>query len=75
MDLNIVGCRYRSSAVGFTGTGLHSWHHRMSRLARVKVAREVTAELREAIAAMFGLEPARVTGVLAMVDRGELIEA
>ena len=45
----IVGCRYRSSAVGFASTGLHSWHDRMSRLSRVKVAREVTAELREAI--------------------------
>ena len=45
----IVGARYRSSAIGFTGTGLHSWHHRMSRLSRVKMARGVTAELREAI--------------------------
>lgn len=45
----IVGCRYRASALGFTGTGLHSWHHRMSRLARIKVGRAVTAELREAI--------------------------
>lgn len=45
----IVGCRYRSSAVGFTGTGLHSWHHRMSRLSRVKMTRGVTAELRDAI--------------------------
>ena len=45
----IVGCRYRASAVGFTGTGLHSWHHRMSRLSRVKMARGVAAELRDAI--------------------------
>jgi predicted acylesterase/phospholipase RssA len=45
----IVGCRYRASALGFTGTGLHSWHHRMSRLSRIKVGRAVTAELRDAI--------------------------
>ena len=45
----IVGGRYRASAAGFAGSGLHSWHHRMSRLARVRVAREVTAELRDAI--------------------------
>ena len=45
----IVGARYRASAAGFTGKGLHSWHHRMSRLARVRVARGVTEELRSAI--------------------------
>lgn len=45
----IVGCRYRASASGFTGRGLHALHQRLSRLARVRVARGVTAELREAI--------------------------
>ena len=45
----IVGARYRASALGFTGTGLHSWHHRMSRLSRIKVARGVTEELQSAI--------------------------
>ena len=45
----IVGGRYRASASGFAGSGLHSWHHRMSRLARMRVARGVTAELKEAI--------------------------
>jgi len=45
----IVGCRYRPSPEGFTGNGVHSWHDRMSRLARIKVARSVTAELRDAI--------------------------
>ena len=45
----IVGCRYRPSPAGFTGRGLHSWHDRMSRLARIKLARSVTAELRDAI--------------------------
>ncbi len=45
----IVGARYRASASGFAGSGVHSWHHRMSRLARVRVARGVTAELKEAI--------------------------
>jgi hypothetical protein len=33
------------------------------------------ADYRAALAAMLGLEPACVTAVLAMVDRGELIEA
>ena len=45
----ILGARYRSSAVGFTGTGLQTWHNRMSRLSRVKMARGVTAELGQAI--------------------------
>jgi predicted acylesterase/phospholipase RssA len=45
----IVGARYRASALGFTGTGLHSWHHRMSRLSRIKVARGVAEELQSAI--------------------------
>jgi hypothetical protein len=33
------------------------------------------AAYRAALAAMFGLMPERVTAVLAMVDRGELVEA
>ena len=45
----IVGARYRASALGFTGTGLHSWQHRMSRLSRIKVARGVAEELQSAI--------------------------
>jgi predicted acylesterase/phospholipase RssA len=45
----IVGARYRSSAVGFTGSGLQTWHNRMSRLSRVKMARGVAAELEQAI--------------------------
>lgn len=45
----IVGARYRSSAVGFTGTGLQTWHNRMSRLSRVKMARGVATELGQAI--------------------------
>jgi predicted acylesterase/phospholipase RssA len=45
----IVGARYLSSAAGFTGSGLQSWHHRMSRLARIRVGRAVTAELKDAI--------------------------
>ena len=45
----IVGARYVASAAGLTGSGLHSWHQRMSRLARIKVGRAVTAELKDAI--------------------------
>jgi predicted acylesterase/phospholipase RssA len=45
----IVGCRYRASASGFSGRGLHALHERLSRFARVRVARGVTAELRQAI--------------------------
>jgi predicted acylesterase/phospholipase RssA len=37
----IVGCRYRPSPAGFTGKGVQFWHERMSRLARIKVARAV----------------------------------
>jgi predicted acylesterase/phospholipase RssA len=47
--LRIVGCRYRASASVFTGRGLHALHRRLNRLARVRVARGVAAEVRDAI--------------------------
>lgn len=64
----IVGCRYRSSAVGFTGTGFHSWHHRMSRLSRVKLARGVTTELREAIERQSRGEPMHLIDTIARLS-------
>jgi ATP-dependent exoDNAse (exonuclease V) beta subunit len=42
---------------------------------RIDPYRKQMAAYRAALAAMFGLAPERVTAVLAMVDRGELIEA
>jgi ATP-dependent exoDNAse (exonuclease V) beta subunit len=42
---------------------------------RIEPYRKQMAAYRAALAAMFGLAPERVTAVLAMVDRGELIEA
>jgi ATP-dependent exoDNAse (exonuclease V) beta subunit len=42
---------------------------------RIAPYRRQMAAYREALGTMFGLAPDRVTAVLAMVDRGELIEA
>lgn len=57
---------WKTGARGLSGAELEE---------RIAPYRRQMAAYREAIAGMFGLEPARVTGVLAMVDRGELIEA
>ena len=75
----IVGCRYRASATGFAGSGLHSWHDRMSRLARIRVARGVTAELREAIERQARGEPMHLVDTIARlshiaVDRNSDLE-
>ena len=64
----IVGCRYRASPSGFTGRGLHSWHERMSRLARVRVARGVTAELRDAIERHERGEPMHLVDTIARLS-------
>ena len=64
----IVGCRYRASPAGFTGRGLHSWHERMSRLARVRVARGVTAELRDAIERHERGEPMHLVDTIARLS-------
>jgi len=64
----IVGCRYRPSPAGFTGRGMHSWHERMSRLARIRVARGVTAELREAIERRERGEPMHLVDTIARLS-------
>ena len=64
----IVGCRYRASPSGFSGRGLHSWHERMSRLARVRVARGVTAELRDAIERHERGEPMHLVDTIARLS-------
>lgn len=64
----IVGCRYRPSPAGFTGKGVQFWHERMSRLARIKVARAVTAELRDAIERQDRGEPMHLVDTIARLS-------
>jgi len=65
---SIVGCRYRPSPAAFTGRGLHSWHERMVRLARIRVAREVTSELRGAIERHERGEPMHLVDTIARLS-------
>ena len=64
----IIGCRYRASAAGFAGRGLHTLHHRISRLARIKVARGVATELREAIERQERGEPMHLMDTIARLS-------
>ena len=64
----IVGCRYRASASGFAGRGLNSLHSRISRLARVRVARGVEVELREAIERQERGEPMHLVDTIARLS-------
>jgi ATP-dependent exoDNAse (exonuclease V) beta subunit len=57
---------WKTGARGLSGAALEE---------RIAPYRAQMADYRAALAAMLGLEPACVTAVLAMVDRGELIEA
>jgi predicted acylesterase/phospholipase RssA len=65
---SIVGCRYRASPAGFTGRGLHSLHERMSRLGRIRLARGVTAELRDAIERQERGEPMHLIDTIARLS-------
>jgi predicted acylesterase/phospholipase RssA len=64
----IVGCRYCPSPEGFTGRALQSWHERMSRLARIRVARVVTAELRDAMERQERGEPMHLVDTIARLS-------
>jgi predicted acylesterase/phospholipase RssA len=64
----IVGCRYCPSPAGSPGRGLHSWHERMSRLARIRVARGVTAELRDAVERHERGEPTHLVDTIARLS-------
>lgn len=64
----IVGCRYRASASGFAGRGLNSLHSRISRLARIRVARGVEVELREAIERQERGEPMHLVDTIARLS-------
>ena len=57
---------WKTGARGLAGAALEE---------RIAPYRAQMADYRAALAAMLGLEPSCVTAVLAMVDRGELIEA
>jgi predicted acylesterase/phospholipase RssA len=64
----IVGCRYSASASGLAGRGLHSLHNRISRLARIKLARGVEAELRQAIERQERGEPMHLIDTIARLS-------
>ncbi len=64
----IVGCRYRASATGFTGSALRAWHDRMSRLARLHLARGLTAELQGAMERQARGEPAHLVDTIARLS-------
>ena len=64
----IVGCRFCPSPAGFTGRALQSWHERMSRLARIRVGRVVTAELRDAMERQERGEPIHLVDTIARLS-------
>ena len=64
----ILGCRYRAPASGVAGRRLQSLHRRMSRLDRLRVARGVTTELREAIERHERGEPMHLVDTIARLS-------
>ena len=64
----IVGFRYTPLAAGFTGSRVQTLHRHMAALDRLRIARGVTAELREAIGRQERGEPMHLVDTIARLS-------